>query len=299
MNPREEWLTLRQTFTEFQEDNALRLSAALAYYSAFSIAPILLIAIAVAGMVAGDEAVRGSLSTELRSSLGPTGALVVEDMIAHAWQKDRNAWSAVIGVIMLLFGAGGVFGQLQEALNTVWGVKAKPGQGFVRILKDRFISYAMVLGTGFLLLTSMLLTAAIDAASKYAASHLPVAPQLWYLANLASSFAIITGLFAAIFKVMPDVKLGYRDVITGAAFTAFLFVAGKTAIGWYLGRESTASPYGSAGALALVLLWVYYSAIILLFGAEFTQVRAGRRGKKIEPTPNAREREPEVAGPEK
>lgn len=288
MNIREEWLTLRQTLKEFGEDHAMRLSAALAYYSAFSIAPLLLIAIAVAGMVVDDQEVRRSLSGELRASLGPTGALVVEDMIAHAWQKDRNAWSAVIGVIMLLFGAGGVFGQLQDALNTVWGVKAKSGRGFIRILKDRFVSYAMVLGTGFLLLTSMLLTAGIQAAGKYAASHFAVAPQLWDALNGIASFAIITGLFAAIFKVLPDVKLGWRDVITGAAFTALLFVAGKTAIGWYLGRESTASPYGTAGALALVLLWVYYSAIILLFGAEFTQVRADRQGKQIEPTANAR-----------
>jgi membrane protein len=291
MNLRPYWTALAQTGREFMSDKAMRLSAALAYYSAFSLAPLLLIAIAVAGAVMGEEAVRGQLDNELKSSLGASGAFAVQEMVAHARKPEANILMSLAGVALLLVGAGGFFGQLQDALNTVWGVKPKPGRGWLGILKDRFLSFSMVLGVGFLLLVSMIATTVLQALSNYIErmTHLP--PQLWEGFNIVVSFSLITLLFAAIFKVLPDAHVPWRHVWVGAAFTAALFVAGKFAIGWYLGREATTSIYGGAGSLALVLLWVYYSSIILLFGAEFTQVWASRRGFSIIPVDEAEKSE--------
>jgi membrane protein len=281
------WKILRQTAREFLEDQALRLSAALSYYAAFSLAPLLLIAIAVAGWVFGDEAVRGQVNEHLRGSLGETGATALQDMIAHARKPEKNLVASIAGVAMLLFGAGGVFGQLQEALNTVWGVKRRSGRGLKGLLKDRFLSFAMVLGTGFLLLTSMIISAVLQGLSEYVGTILSLPPVVWSIISGAVSFLVIAALFAAIFKLLPDVRIAWKDVFLGAIFTATLFTIGKFVLGWYLGREATASAYGAAGALALVLLWVYYSSIILLFGAEFTQVAAVHRGNAILPDRDA------------
>lgn len=271
---------------EFFEDEALRLSAALAYYSLFSLAPLLLIAIAIAGAVSGDEAVRGQLDDQLKSSLGPSGAFAVQDMVANARKPAANVLMSAAGIVMLLVGAGGMFGQLQDALNTMWGAKRKPGRGIKDMLKDRFLSFTLVLGTGFLLLVSMLLSTALQCFTGYMGSIASLPPQLWEAISAVFSFAVVTVLFAAIFKVLPDLKIRWKDVWLGAVFTAALFVLRKTAIGWYLGREATTSSYGSAGALALVLIWIYYSSIILLFGAEFTQVLATRRGSIPDGAPN-------------
>ena len=281
MNLQATWSLVRQTVEEFLEDDALRLSAALAYYTVFSLAPLLLIAIA--GAVAGDAAVRGQLDGQLRSSLGPSGAFAVQEMVANARKPAENLVMSAAGIVMLLVGAGGMFGELQDALNTVWGVKRKPGRGIKGILKDRFLSFTMVLGTGFLLLVSMLLSTALQSLTRYMGSIASLPPQLWEAINAAFSFGVVTILFAAIFKVLPDLKIRWKDVWAGGLFTSALFVLGKTAMGWYLGRQATASSYGSAGALALVLIWIYYSSMILLLGAEFTQVLAKRRGSVADP----------------
>lgn len=281
------WQALKQTVTEFFEDDAFRLSAALAYYSVFSLAPLLVICVAVAGMFLGEEAVRGQVDDQLKSSLGASGAFAVQDMVVNARKPETNAWVSAAGVVMLLVGAGGVFGQLQAALNTVWGVEPKPGRGIMGMLKDRFLSFGMVLGTGFLLLTSMILSAALQGLSKWAGNIANLPTEVWVVVSGVFSFGIIVVLFAAIFKVLPDVRVKWSNVWMGATFTAILFVAGKAAIGWYLGREATASSYGAAGSLALVLLWVYYSSIILLFGAEFTQVLSTLRGEGIQPDADA------------
>ncbi len=281
------WKTFKQTITEFFEDKALRLSAALAYYSVFSLAPLLVICVAVAGAVLGEEAVRGQLDEQLKSSLGASGAFAVQDMVANARKPEANFWVSLAGIVMLVVGAGGLFGQLQDALNTVWGVKLRSGRGIMGVLKDRFLSFSMVLGTGFLLLTSMILSAALQGVSKWAGDIASLPPQVWGGISAIVSFGVIVVLFAAIFKVLPDVRVRWRHVWVGAIFTAALFVAGKTGIGWYLGREATSSSYGTAGSLALVLLWVYYSSIILLFGAEFTQVWANSQGEEIEPDADA------------
>ncbi|MCW1925840.1 YihY/virulence factor BrkB family protein [Luteolibacter arcticus] len=280
------WQMLRQTGDEFIEDGALSLSAALAYYSIFSIAPLLVIAVAIAGTLVDANTVNEELGSFLKQSLGP-GAFAVEEMVQSARRPATNAWVSLGGVAMLLFGASGVFGQLQEALNTVWGVKRRDGRGIRGFIKDRFLSFAMVLGTGFLLLVSMLLTASLEGAAKYAASAFDTAPAIVAAMGTLVTFLVVWGLFAAIFKVLPDARIRWRDVVTGSLVTAALFVAGKFAISWYLGREATASAYGAAGSLALVLLWVYYSSIILLFGAEFTQVRANASGRTIQPDKDA------------
>ena len=281
------WKTLKRTVTEFVEDNVLRLSAALAYYSVFSLAPLLVICVAVAGAFLGEEAVRGELSDQLKSSLGASGAFAVQEMVAQARKPEANVWVSIGGFAMLFVGASGLFGQLQDALNTVWGVKQKPGRGVAGILKDRFLSFLMVLGTGFLLLISMVLSAVLQAMGKWVGEMADLPPEMWAVASELASFAVVVLLFAAIFKVLPDVQVRWEHVWIGAIFTAALFVAGKSAIAWYLGREATASSYGTAGSLALVLLWVYYSSIILLFGAEFTQVWAKRQGEEIRPDRDA------------
>jgi len=287
------WRTLKQTVSEFFEDNALRLSAALAYYSVFSLAPLLVICVAVAGAFLGDEAVRGQLDEHLRGSLGASGAFAVQDMVASARKPGTNAWVTVAGVATLLVGAGGLFGQLQDAINVVWGVKPKQGRGIIGVLKDRFLSFTMVLGTGFLLLTSMVLSAVLQSLSQWAGNFASFPPQVWTVISSVASFAVIVVLFAAIFKVLPDARLRWRHVWVGALFTAALFVAGKAGIAWYLGRAATSSSYGSAGSLVLVMLWAYYSSIILLFGAEFTQVWANSQediapdeNAQVDPTPS-------------
>lgn len=284
---KDHWKVLKQTATEFIDDGALRQSAALSYYAAFSLAPLLLIAISVAGWFFGDEAVRGQVDDYLQGSLGNVGAGALQDMIAHARKPEKNLLASIAGLVMLLFGAGGVFGQLQEALNTVWGVRRRSGRGFKGLVKDRFLSFAMVLGTGFLLLTSMILSAVLQGLSTWVGSILSLPTQVWAAISAVLSFGVVTVLFAAIFKVLPDARIAWKHVWGGAVFTAALFSIGKFIIGWYLGREATNSAYGATGALALVLLWVYYSSLILLFGAEFTQVSANSRGAPILPDEDA------------
>lgn len=281
------WKTLRQTGSEFFEDKVPRLAAALAYYSIFSLAPLLLIAVSIVGIFFGDDAASGVLDDQLRASMGDTAAAAVQEMVANARKPADNLLASLMGLTVLVIGAGGVFGQLQDALNTVWGIAPRPGRGLKGIVRDRFLSFSMVLGIGFLLLTSLALSAFLQAASDTVGGVLPLHPLFWGVLSAVVSFAIISLLFAAIFKVLPDARIAWRDVAEGALFTAALFSLGKFALGWYLGREATSSTYGSAGSLVLILLWVYFSAIILLLGAEFTQVYARLRGREIAPSKGA------------
>ena len=281
------WKTLRQTGSEFFEDKVPRLAAALAYYSIFSLAPLLLIAVSIVGIFFGDDAASGVLDDQLRASMGDAAAAAVQEMVANARKPADNLLASLMGLTVLVIGAGGVFGQLQDALNTVWGIAPRPGRGLRGIVRDRFLSFSMVLGIGFLLLTSLALSAFLQAASDTVGRVLPLHPLFWAVLSAVVSFAVISLLFAAIFKVLPDAEIAWRDVVEGALFTAALFTLGKFALGWYLGREATSSTYGSAGSLVLILLWVYFSAIILLLGAEFTQVYARLRGREIAPSKGA------------
>jgi membrane protein len=281
------WLELSQwTFKEFREDNVLRLGAALAYYSVFSLGPLLVIVVGIAGLVFGKDTIRRHLSEQIASLVGSGSAQIIESMMA-ARSKDAGLMATVLGIALLLLGASGVFGQLQDALNTIWEVKAKPGQGLWGFVRNRFLSMAMVLGTGFLLLISLVLTTALTALSGYAAGIMSISEVLMHILNFALSFVVVTVLFAMIFKFLPDVRIMWRDVWVGSVGTALLFTGGKYVLGLYLGRESVASAYGAAGSVVLILLWVYYSSLILFFGAEFTQVYAKRAGARIVPTKNA------------
>ena len=278
---------LKATLDDWLEDNAQRLSAALAYYSIFSIAPLLVIAISVAGLVLGEEAVRGQLATQLSAYLGPQAAAGVQSMVQSA-SKPSDGWSgAVIGFATLLLGAAGIFGQLQDALNTIWEVKRKSNGGWKGFVRARLLNFGVVLVIGFLLLISLLLTTALAALNGYFERLMGIPPFVGAVLAFFLSFSVVTTLFAFIFKVLPDARIEWRHVWIGAVVTALLFELGKFALSFYLGRESTASSFGAAGSVVIILLWVFYASCILLFGAEFTQVYAREFGEKILPSENA------------
>ena len=279
---------LKQTASEWMEDDAPSLGAALAYYTVFSLAPLMTIAIAIAGFFFGKEAAQGQIFDELRVLLGEEGGKAIEEMVQSASaQPTVGVVATVISVIILLFGASGVFGQLQASLNRIWGVKPKPGRGVLGMIQDRLLSFGFTLVVGFLLLVSLLLTAGIALVADLAGGLMPASETLAQLLNFVLSLAIITLLFAMIFKFLPDAKIAWRDVWIGAFLTALLFTVGKFALGLYLGKSSVASSYGAAGSLIVLLLWVYYSSQILFFGAEFTQVYANRFGSCVAPAENA------------
>jgi membrane protein len=279
---------LRETFEEWSADKAPRLGAALAYYSIFSLAPLLIIAIAIGGLLFGAAAAHGQISAQIRDTIGPTGAQAVEEMLAHVHNTDSGVWATVVGVVTLLIGAAGVFGQLQDALNTIWKVEPKPDRSWGAVIRERFLPFTMVLGTGFLLLVSLILSALLAALGRFLTPQsLPGGAWLWLLLNALLSFGFLVVLFALMYKELPDVRIAWADVWIGAGVTALLFTLGKFLIGLYLGQSSVASAYGAAGSLVLILVWVYYSAQIFLFGAEFTRVYATRHGRRIEPSDNA------------
>ncbi|TVQ12070.1 MAG: YihY/virulence factor BrkB family protein [Leptolyngbya sp. DLM2.Bin27] len=277
----------KETFKEWGEDKVSRLAAALAYFTVFSIAPLLIIAISVAAIFFGEEAARGQIVDQIQGLMGPEGAAAVESMIANANQAQGGLVATIIGVVTLLFGASGVFAQLQDALNTIWEVAPKPGQGIANFVRSRFLSFGMVLIIAFLLLVSLVISAAVAGAGTYVSGIAPGMAALWEFINFLISFGVITLLFAAIYKVLPDVKIVWSDVWIGAAVTALLFTIGRTLIGLYLGNAAVGSAYGAAGSLVVLLVWVFYSAQILLFGAEFTQVYTRRHGSHIRPAEHA------------
>jgi membrane protein len=282
---------LRDTFREWREDGANRLAAALAYYTTFSLAPLLVLIIAIAGLVGGREAAQTQTMAQVEDLLGAEGREFIEGMIESASQPETGLAATLIGAVTLLFGALGVFGELQNSLNTVWEVKPKPARnwmdGVKRFVVRRLLSFTMVLGIGFLLLASLVVSAAVSAFGEYIgnrwATDQGINAQWLGLINLVISFLVITFLFAMIFKFLPEIKIAWKDVWLGAAVTSALFSLGKFLIGLYLGRSEVGNTFGAAGSLAILLIWIYYSAQILFFGAEFTQVYANRYGSKIAP----------------
>lgn len=278
---------LQETFRKWNEDGASRLAAALAYYTIFSIAPLLIIVIAIAGSVFGEDAARGAIEQELQGLLGSTGAQVIQTAIQNASKPHQGAIASIISIFVLLFGATGVFAELQNALNTIWNVQVKPGRKVRNIVRQRFLSFAMVLGIGFLLLVSLVISAILATLVNYFKNVIPGVDLLWRLVNVGLGFIVTTMLFGLIFKVLPDVKIKWSDVLTGAALTAILFSIGRFLLGEYLGKSSLSSTYGAAGSIVVILVWVYYTAQILFFGAEFTQVYAQKYGSRIIPDENA------------
>jgi membrane protein len=282
------WELAKNTWAEFNEDKVPRLGAALAYYTIFSLAPLLIIVIAVAGLVFGQGQAQDALLGQLRGLLGSQGAEMIQTMIDSTRRPAAGLFATVFGLGTLVLGAIGAFNQLQDALNTIWEVKPKPDRRLVDKIRDRLLSFSMVLVVGFLLMVSLALSAVLSAAGAFMTAQLPfVAQWLLSLLNFAISFGVITLLFALMFKYMPDAKIAWRDVWIGAAITALLFTLGKSLIGLYLGRATAGAAYGAAGALVILLLWIYYSAQIFLLGAEFTQVYAGRYGQRVLPGKNA------------
>lgn len=277
---------LKQTFSEWNEDKAPLLAAALAYYTIFSLAPLLIIVIAIAGFVFGEEAVRGEIVGQIQGLVGREGAEVIQEMLKNAYHPGKGIIATLIGFVTLLLGASGVFAQLQEALNIIWNVKPKPGRGIKGIIKDRFLSFTMVVGIGFLLLVSLVISTVLAAISNFLNHLFPDFSGVLHLVSFALSFAIVTFLFGMIYKVLPDVKISWNDVSIGAAMTALLFMVGQYLLGVYLGNSGFTSTYGAAGAFVVILVWIYYSAQILFLGAEFTQVYARTYGSQILPSNN-------------
>jgi membrane protein len=275
----------KETLRQWLEDKAPQLGAALAYYTVFSLAPLILVLLAILGLVFRNDPAGAwqKMTVQLSYFLDRSAIEVIQSIAQKASQTDKTVWATIIGGALALFGASGVFGQLQDSLNTIWGVKAKPGAGIWGFIRSRFLSFAMVGGICFLLLVSMTLESLLKAFSHYVQSMLPGGIVIAVGVYLLFDFAILILVLAVIFKILPDAKIRWRDVWVGAVITALLFALGKWALGLYLGSGSAASAYGAASSLITLLLWVYYSSQILLFGAEFTQVYADHFGARVVP----------------
>ena len=270
------WTVLKETVSEYVDDGALSKGAAIAFYTILSLGPVLLICIAIAGLVFGQQAAQGAMVGQLQGLMGAEAAKAIQAMIASAGDRESGIWASIIGFGTLLVTASGVFGEMQSALNAIW--KAKPSTGLSGLVRARAASLGLVATMGFLLLVSLVIAAALSALGKQLDTMIPGAELLLHVVNFVISFAMVSALFAAIYKILPDRNLRWRDVVVGAVGTAFLFTVGKTLIGLYLGSSSVASSYGAAGALVIVLLWIYYSSQTFLLGAEFTKVWASHHG---------------------
>ena len=271
---------LKGTYDEWSRDKAPRMGAALAYYTIFSLAPLLVIAIAIAGFVFGTKAVEGRITDQIQGLVGAESAHAVQTMIQSAHKPAHGLIATIFGVVILLLGASGVFTEMQDALNTIWKVDTTSKTGVWNMLKYRFLSFGMVLGIGFLLLVSLLLSAALTAVATYASSFLPIPPAAIHAMDFLFSVFFIAALMALIFKFLPDTKIAWGDVWVGAALTSLLFTAGKFLIGFYIGKSVTMSAYGAAGSVVIILAWIYYSAQLLYFGAEFTHVYSKECGSR-------------------
>lgn len=280
------WPFVKEVFTKFADDKAPKLGASLAFYTIFSLSPLLVVAISIAGIMFGAEAARGEIVTQIQELIGKDGAEVIQTALKNTGDPESGIIALIISSVTLIIGSTIVFVELQDSLDMVWKVKPKPGRSLIKgLIKDRLISFSMVMGVGFLLLVSLVISAVISALQKYINEYIVNIPiSLIEIANIIISFLVILLLFAMIFKYLPDVHIGWNDVWLGAAVTAGLFVLGKYLIGLYLGQSTTASTYGAAGSFVVLLLWVYYSAQILFLGAEFTQVYANKFGSGIRPT---------------
>jgi membrane protein len=284
LSPKSLWKVLKLSFNDFIDDKIAKLGAALAYYTIFSLPGILLIIITIADTLYGKEAIQGALQYQISSLVGVQPAIQIQDIIRNAHLSKKTSLAAVVGIITLIIGATSMFGEIQDSINLIWRLKAKPKRGWVKLLLNRLLSFSMVVTLGFLLLVSLVISSLITLFSNYMASYFPELTILFiYIINLLLSFVITVFLFAIIFKVLPDAIIRWRDVTVGATATAILFMAGKFAIGYYLGSSSVATTYGAAGSVIIILLWIYYSAIILYFGAAFTKEYAQHFGYRIFP----------------
>lgn len=278
------WTVLKKSAGDFSRNNSMRMSAALAYYTVFSIAPMLIVIISLCDIFYGREAVQGAIFGHIQSLIGPEAALQIQQIITNATLSRDISWASVIGIAALIFAATGVFAEIQDSINYIWRLKAKPKKGWLKLITNRLLSFSMVVSLGFISLVSLVVSSLLDLLGDKLVSMFPaIAVVVAYILNLIITFGTITILFAIIFKVLPDARIEWRDVMTGAITTAVLFMLGKLGIGYYLGKAHIGTTYGAAGSVVIILLWVYYSATILYFGASFTREYALIKGRNIFP----------------
>jgi len=279
---------LKKTFLSFLEDRGMKLAASLSYYTVFSIGPVLLIVMSLAGIFYGQEAVQGQLYGQIKGMVGPEAAVQIQEIIQNVQKTNQSTLGAIVGFVVLFIGATGVFTEMQDSINFIWSIKAKPQKGWLKYIINRLISFSLIVGLGFVLLVSLFINAIVDILSNRLKEMFPdYSVYLFYGINLVVLLIVISALFAVIFKVLPDATVSWKDAIKGAIFTAALFLIGKFLIGYYLGTSNIGLTYGAAASLVIIFLWVYYSSIILYFGAEFTKVHAIEKGGGIRPKKTA------------
>ncbi|HVF82399.1 MAG TPA: YihY/virulence factor BrkB family protein [Flavisolibacter sp.] len=294
------WKSLKDAFKGFGDDKVTKLSASLAYYTVFSLAPLLIVIISIAGLVFGREAIQGSIDNQVQSFIGADAAKQLQEMIKSVAISGKGVIATIVGVVTLLIGATSIFAEIQDSINSIWGLKPKPKVGIMKTLQNRLLSFGLIGSLGFLLLVSLAATTVVESIGDRLKAFLPdVTVIVFYIVNLVLNLSVITVLFAIIFKVLPDAKIKWKDIIPGAVATCLLFLLGKFAISLYISKSEVGSTYGAAGSLAVILIWIYYSSIILYFGAEFTKSYAINKGAKIIPNQYAEwNSEPAVPGAE-
>jgi membrane protein len=294
------WKSLKDAFTGFGEDKVTKLSASLAYYTVFSMAPLLIVIISIAGLVFGREAIQGSIDNQVQSFIGADAAKQLQEMVKSVALSGKGVFATVIGVVTLLIGATTIFAEIQDSINSIWGLKPKPKVGILKTLQNRLLSFGLIGSLAFLLLVSLAATTVIESIGGRLKAFLPdVTVIVFYVINLVLTLSVTTTLFAIIFKVLPDAKIKWKDIWPGAIATSLLFLLGKFVISLYISKSEVGSTYGAAGSLAVILIWIYYSSIILYFGAEFTKSYAFNKGAKIIPNDYAEwNKEPAVPGAE-
>ena len=278
------WEVLQNSFKGFMADKVLKLSASLAYYTLFSLAPLLIVLLFICSQLFGREAIEGSVYGQIKSFVGPKSALQLQELVKNASISGKNNLAAVIGIITLLIGATSVFAEIQDSINSIWGLKTKPGKSIFQFLKSRLASFSVIGSLGFLLLVSLGVTAIIESLGDRLKAHFPdTTIVVFYILNVVITFIVTSSLFGVIFKVLPDARITLKDVIAGAIATTVLFMLGKFAISFYISKSDIGSTYGAAGSLVVLLVWIYYSSTILYFGAEFTKSYAVKYGDPIYP----------------
>ena len=279
------WQVLTASFSGCSEHKVTKLSGSLAYYTVFSMAPLLVVIISLCGIFLGQQAAQGQVYAQLDGFMGKDTALQLQDLVKKAALGNKDKVAFIIGVITLLIGSTTVFSDIQESINTIWGLKPKPKRGWVKLVQNRFLSFSVIISLGFILLVSLGVNAILDAFSQHLQQrYKEVSVILFYVLNQMVTLVVIALIFGVIFKVLPDAIIKWRDVLLGAVVTALLFMLGKSAISLYIGQTNVGSTYGAAGSLVILLLWTYYSAIILYFGAEFTKAYAIAYGSEIRPS---------------
>ena len=292
------WQALKDSFNGFSNDKVTKLSASLAYYTTFSLGPLLIVIIYLCSLFFGRQAVEGTIYSQIKSFIGADGAAQIQSIIKNAAISGKNGMAATIGVITLLVGATTVFGEIQDSINSIWGVKAKPKAGIMKLVSTRLLSFGMIASLGFLLLVSLAITTLVESVGNRLERMFPdVAVVILYIINLIITLCVTTALFAIIFKVLPDIRIKWKAIFPGAIATAILFIAGKFLISVYISKSNVGSTYGAAGSLVILILWIYYSSIILYFGAGFTKSYALQKGVHIVPAEYAQwSNEPAIAG---